>query len=125
MKNPRLKAGIILSALLMMTASSCNNQEDATINLRENEDQKEEVFDQILNDDVLFNDFINSMMLEDNTMQWMMEDGEFMHHMFSGDRIDYMMQHNRWFNSDSMRNIMQEYYNDSTMMHHEGMMHNR
>lgn len=57
-------------------------------------------------------------------MHWMMENGELMQHMFSDENMDYMMQHNQWFNSESIRNMMQRYYSDSTMMHDDDMMYN-
>ena len=51
-------------AILLITAgfTSCSDSGSSKINLSENEQQKEEVFDQIMNNQQMFNDFMNRMM---------------------------------------------------------------
>jgi hypothetical protein len=38
--------------------------------------------------------------------------------MFNEDNMDYMMQHNGHFNSETMHNLMRKYYSDSSVTHH-------
>ena len=113
------KNGIILlvaAAMIFSMLVSCFNEGAASIDLTVNDTQKEAAISQILSNQELFNEFMSTMMQDTQAMHWMMEDGEFMQHMFSDENMDYMMQHNQRFNSETMRNMMQRYYNDSTMM---------
>lgn len=104
---------------------SCNTANTGSINLKEDTVQRKEVFDQILNNRELTSEFMNQMMQNAQTMNWMMEDEAFMQHMFNEDNMNYMMQHNGHFNSDSMFNMMKRYHNDSSIMYDDDMMHSQ
>lgn len=114
---------LVLAALIINILVSCNSAGTASIDLAANDVQKEAAFNQILNNQALFNEFMNKMMQDTQSIHWMMEDGEFVQHMFSHENMDYMMQHNQQFNFETMRNMMQRYSGDSTMMHNDDMMH--
>ena len=123
MKTQIINRGLFFVFFLTAGLASCNNPETVSLDLKGNEDQKEAAFRQILNDEELFNEFMNTMMQETRAMQWMMEDGDFVHHMFNDENLDYMMQHNHRFNSETMRNMMQRYDTSSGMMHQDEGMH--
>lgn len=118
MKTKKNGIIVLVSSAVMIFSMlvSCNEGSTSSIDLAANDTQKEEAFNQILDNQELFNEFMNKMMQDTQTMHWMMEDGEFMQHMFSDENIDYMMQHNQQFHSETMRNMMERYSRDSTMM---------
>jgi len=95
-----------LALMMVILVSSCSDMNNAKINLSANEQQKEEAFNQILNNQELMNDFMNEMMTQPTSMNWMMENGQFMNHMFNQDNMDYMRQHNPEIDNHMMNNMM-------------------
>jgi hypothetical protein len=94
-----------ITIVLMGIIAGCTNVNEEQINLSANEQQKEEVFEQILNDRELTNEFMNEIMNDPSSMHWMMENGQFMNAMFSEDNLDYIMQHNEGMNQHMMQNM--------------------
>lgn len=96
----------ILMLMIGITVSSCSDMNNAKIDLSANEQQKEEAFNQILNNQELMNDFMNKMMTQPNSMNWIMENGQFMNHMLNQDNMDYMREHNPEIDNHMMNNMM-------------------
>ena len=96
----------ILTLMIGILVSSCSDMNNVKIDLSANEQQKEEAFNQILNNQELMNDFMNEMMTQPNSMNWMMENGQFMNHMFNQDNMDYMREHNPEIDNHMMNNMM-------------------
>lgn len=70
----------ILGIMVSTTFVSCEQQEQE-INLRENEQQRQEAYQQILNDEELFNEFIAEMH----------HDPDVMRNMYRGEQVQAMM----------------------------------
>ncbi len=95
-----------LALMMVILVSSCSDMNNSKIDLSANEQQKEEAFNQILNNQELMNDFMNEMMTQPTSMSWMMENGKFMNHMFNQDNLDYMRKHNPEIDNHMMNNMM-------------------
>lgn len=94
-----------LALMIAIVVSSCSNRNDGKIDLSANEQQKEEAFNQILNNKELHNDFMNEMMAQPTSMNRMMENDGFMNHMFNQENMDYMHEHNPEMNNYMMNNM--------------------
>lgn len=115
---------ISLMVVILVGLFSCNSTNSTPVNLKENETVRNQVYDQILNDRELTNEFMNQMMNHTHTMHWMMENEDFMRHMFNNENMEYMMQHNEHFTSEDMRHRMMKYYSDTSSIRHSNeMMH--
>lgn len=134
----KIKKRMILWALSLalmagIVFTSCSNTNNSRIDLSSSEQQKEEAFNQILNNQVLLNEFMNKMMEHNNSMNWMMENGQFMNHMFNPENLDRMRQHNPEMDNQMMDNMMNMMQRDTSfarnwnkrMQGHGGMMPNR
>jgi len=72
-------------------------------------------------------------MENNNSMNWMMENGQFMNHMFNPENLDYVRQHNSGMDNQMMDNMMNMIVRDTSlarkwnnrMQGHGGMMQNR
>jgi Na+-translocating ferredoxin:NAD+ oxidoreductase RnfG subunit len=95
-----------LALMIGLLVSSCSDMSNAKIDLSANEQQKEEAFNQILNNQELLNDFMNEMMAQPTSMNYMMENGQFMNHMFNQKNLDYMREHNPEIDNHMMNNMM-------------------
>jgi hypothetical protein len=141
MKTKAFKIGIVtfITVILVFFVSGFAFNSDSggrTTDLTKNEQLKKNVFHQITNNRELFIEFMNNMMENPQSMNWMMTDGTMMQYMFSGDHLGYMMHNNPGINQLMMRNMMNTIYSDSTYanqwnqmmnnhqygMHHRGMM---
>ena len=95
-----------LVLMIGILVSGCSDMNNTNIELSANEQQKEEAFNQILNNQELLNDFMNEMMVQPTSMNWMMENGRFMNHMFNQENMDYMRKHNPEIDNHMMNNMM-------------------
>lgn len=86
--------------------SSCSDMNNTKIDLSANEQQKVAAFNQIMNNQELLNDFMNEMMVQPTSMNWMMENGLFMNHMFNQENLDYMRKHNPEIDNHMMNHMM-------------------
>lgn len=118
----------ILSTVALLTIAtgitSCSDGGSSKINLAENEQQKEEVFGQIMDNDQVFNEFMNQMMEDTETMHRMMENQQLMNHMFRDENLNYIMEHNEGMDRhmmEGMRNMMNR--NPSLNREWDRMMH--
>lgn len=135
MKARTLKSTIVffLSLLLVLAITSFVTEPGKTDSkdLTKNPELKNDVYNQILNNKELFTEFMNDMMQNSRSMEWMMDNGGMMNYMFSGDHLGYMMRHNSGMNQMMMQNMMHTIASDSTYCHqwnnmmenHYGNMH--
>jgi len=126
MKTRKSLAILLVGAIFVIAAglTSCSNNGDANIDLAENEQQKEEVFGQIMNNEQVFNDFMNRMMEDTESMHRMMENRQFMNHMFTDENLNYIMEHHEGMDRhmmEGMRNMMNR--NPSMNSEWDNMMH--
>ena len=128
MKRRPMKILTILSTVAILTIAagitSCSDGGSSKINLVENEQQKEEVFGQIMNNEQVFNEFMNRMMEDTESMHRMMENQQLMNHMFRDENLNYIMEHNEGMDRhmmEGMRNMMNR--NPSLNREWDRMMH--
>jgi hypothetical protein len=129
--------GLLLTTLIIACSNTGNSSDN--IDLTKNSQLKEQAFDQILNNQDLFNDFMDHMMKNQQSMQWMMGQNQMMQYMFNPDHMQFMMQQNSgmrqhmmegWMNTmqqdssiyNQMYQMMQQHHMGSGM--NMGMMHN-
>ncbi len=114
MRNLKIRLSTALSMLLMMALfTSCEN--DRSVNLAENEEQREEVYQQILNDQELFNEFMAEMRENRGSMDMMRQNRPMMRNMYGRQQMQNMMKNNPEM-MDSMRmNMMTMIEQDTTM----------
>jgi Na+-translocating ferredoxin:NAD+ oxidoreductase RnfG subunit len=105
MKSVKNYLWLTLVTMIFFVAG-CNNVNEQQIDLKANEEQKEEAFNQILNDQELLNEFMNEMMSQPTSMNWMMENENFVNHMFNQDNLNYMREHNSELDNHMMNNMM-------------------
>ena len=140
MKTKAFKIGIVafitvILAVFISGFATTNTGTNTSTDLTKNTQLKKDVFNQIINNRELLVEFMNDMMENPQSMNWMMNDGTMMQYMFSGDHLGYMMHNNPGINQMMMRNMMNTIYSDSTYsnqwnqmmnhqygMHHHGMM---
>ena len=105
------------TGLLLITCIACNNPEASQeVDLKENEKLKEEVFEQILNDEKLFMDFTRTMREDRKAMQWMRENQPMMQDFYGGKEMQDMMRGNPEMRQYMMENMMQMMMMDTTVM---------
>jgi PBP1b-binding outer membrane lipoprotein LpoB len=128
------KKGINIQIISMMVMgillfTGCTTKNESKIDLLNNEQQKEEAFNQILNNQEVLNDFMDEMMAQPTSMNWMMESGQFMNHMFNQENLDYMRQHNPEIDNHMMNHMMNRINSDTSAsrkwndMMHSNTMH--
>lgn len=123
MKNLKMRIPLILSLLLgTCLFMAC---EDERVELAENSEQREEAFDQILNDEDLFNDFMNKMRENDQSMQWMASHRPMMRNMYGRNQVHNMMRNNPEVMDSVMQGMMIMFEEDTTMIHRNPKMHQR
>lgn len=105
-----------LTALLVIVVAGCsgNSSSNANIDLSNNQQQKEEAFQQIINNEKLFIEFMNQTMDNTRSMHWMMENRQFMNNMFKDENLDYIMEHNTGVDNHMMNNMMNRINRDTT-----------
>lgn len=128
MKRKPMKILTILSAVAILTAAAgltgCSDAGSSRINLADNEQQKEEVFGQMMNNEQLFNEFMDRMMEDTESMHRLMENQQFMNHMFRDENLNYIMEHNEGMDRhmmEGMRNMMNR--NPALNSEWDNMMH--
>lgn len=106
---------LVLTAILPL---GCTIQDTKEVDLNKDKDLREIVYNQIINNQELFNEFMLDAMENQNAMHWMMDNETFMHDMFSSENFDYMMKHR----SGMANYMMEEFYdnisNDSLLLSH-------
>ncbi len=104
-----------LALMIGILVSNCSDMNNSKIDLSANQQQKEAAFNQIINNQELLNDFMNKLMVQPNSMNWMMENGQFMNHMFNQDNLDHMRVHNPEIDDHMMNNMMYLFDRDTSI----------
>lgn len=116
MKNLMITA---FSVLLLMTFTACNNSEASTfqeVDLKRNEQLKAKVFEQILNDEELFTEFISKMREERQAMLWFRKNQPMMQDFYGRSQMRDMMRQNPEMRQNMMQNLMLMMERDSSFM---------
>ncbi len=105
-----------LTALIAIAFAGCSGSttSNSNIDLSNNQQQKEEAFQQIINNEKLFDEFMNQTMDNTRSMHWMMENQQFMNNMFTDENLDYIMEHNTGLDNHMMNNMMNRINRDTT-----------
>lgn len=123
MKNMRMRIPVILSFFLVIILWGCDN--DKKVDLSEDPEQREEVYEQILNDKDMFNEFMNKMRENDQSMKWMANHKPMMRNMYGRNQVRHMMQNNPEAMDSIMVGMMLMVEQDTTMFHRNPEMHQR
>jgi hypothetical protein len=119
MKQIKLKNLQTLAMILFMATAlfGCSEMTNPNIDISKNEQQKEAVFNQILDDSELFNEFMDKMMDNSGAIHQMMMNESMMQHMFDHDNMQMMQQMNPEMMQTMMDNMMQMAGSDSSFQH--------
>lgn len=104
---------------------ACETGVQEEVDLRENEAQRNAVYDQILNDEELFRDFMNRMSQNDQSIDWMVSNRDMMQEMYSREHMQTMMRENPQMMNNMMQEMMAAMQRDTTMMHQNPAMRER
>ncbi len=105
--------------LLLMTGTACNNSESAIfqeVDLKKNEELRAKVFQQILNDEELFTDFISKMREERQAMLWLRKNQPMMQDFYGRRQLWDMMRENPEMRQNMVQNLMQMMERDTSFM---------
>lgn len=119
---------ILIGLLFTIGVIACANTQDSAkdIDLTKDQQLKEQAFHQILNNRELFNDFMNQMMQNHQSMQWMMGQNQMMQYMYNPENMQYMMQQNPGIRQHMMQgwiNTMQRDTSLYSQMYHTMQQH--
>lgn len=118
MKNKVFLSGsafVLLFAVIFI--SGCSNQQNRNkIDITKNIALRDQVYQQILNNNDLFNEFMTQMMGNNNAMNWMMGNQNMMQSVFSKDHLNYMMNHQNKYGYGMMENMMGVIKSDTAMI---------
>ena len=102
----------VFGLLSLLFFSAC---EEERIDLKEDTDQKNEVFNQILNDEELFAQFMDAMRGNENTMEWMRNHRGMMRNFYGRNQVRHMMRNEPEVMDSLMKGMIMFYDRDSTM----------
>lgn len=114
MKASILKISAVFSLLFIFVFTSCDN-DNRPVNLSEDPLARENVFEQILNDEELFREFMNELRENDTSLQWMTENRPMMSRMYGGENMHRMMRNNPQMRDSMMQGMFMGMESDSSM----------
>lgn len=116
MKTLRVRILLIFSLFIILLnfLYACNRDK---VDLSEDAELKEDVFEQILSDEETFNEFMNKMRKNDRSMQWMSSHQPMMRSVYDRGRMRHMMENNPRVMDSVMLNMMFMIEEDSTLMY--------
>lgn len=105
-----------ISAFLVFTFffASCDNDVEVA-NLSENPEAREDVYEQILNDEQLFGEFMNELRENRQSMEWMDSNRPMMNRLYGGERMHNMMRRNPQMRDSMMQGMFSSMERDTTM----------
>lgn len=115
------------SGFLLMTCTACINSEAAQsqeVDLKKNEQLKERVFQQILNDEELFTEFTGKMRENRQAMEWMRENRPLMQRFYSGSDMRDMMRRHPEMRQPMMQNMIEMMDRDTARTKQDTLMRN-
>lgn len=115
MKAHFLKFPLVLGFLLLVFSfSSCDN-DDRVVNLSDNPEAREGVYEQILNDEQLFGEFMNELRENRRSMEWMDSNRPMMNRLYGGERMHNMMRRNPQMRDSMMQGMFNSMERDTAM----------
>lgn len=124
MKKQILTLTSLLSGLLLISLFFACDDRERGIDLQENEENREEVYQQILNDEELFSEFMNEMRESRRSMEWMASDRPMMRNMYGRQQVQSMMKNHPEMMDSVMQEMMTMHW-DTTRMHRNPQMRQR
>lgn len=113
---------LLLLTLINMNAGIKSDKVDLT----KDKELRNEVFNQILSNSELFNEFMIDLMNNRQSMNWMMQNGNMMSAIFDEDNLQYIMHHDTYMSNHMFNHMMMAAQNDSTLRKEwNDMMNNR
>ncbi|WP_029035180.1 hypothetical protein [Salinimicrobium terrae] len=116
MKYLRLRITSIVYVLLFAFLLSACENDAQEIDLKQNEVQRSAVYDQILDDEELFTEFINRMHQNDQAVNLMVSHRDMMQQMYNQEHMEMMMQEHPNMMGAMMQHMMSAMQQDNTMM---------
>ncbi len=113
-KGSLFRTTFILFLILTLGSISAGVGKD-NIDLTKDNELRNEVFQQIISNKDLLYKFMNSMMNNQQSMYWMMENGGMMQQMFNQNNLQYIMSHNMNMSNYMFNHMMLAAQNDSTI----------
>lgn len=89
--------------------------EEERIDLKENTEQRNEVFNQILEDEELFTQFMDEMRGNENTMDWMRNHRGMMRNFYGKKQVTHMMRNKPEVMDSVMQGMIMFYDRDTSM----------
>ncbi|MGB7842545.1 MAG: hypothetical protein WBL21_07130 [Salinimicrobium sp.] len=120
--NSFLRMGFAM-LLFLLTLSSCDNEKD--VDLAEDPELRNDVYNQILSNEDLFTEFVTEMRQNDTTMQWMRKNKPMMRNMYGRNQVRSMMRNNPEVIDSLMQGMMTTMEEDTTMFRRNPQMHQR
>jgi hypothetical protein len=99
--------------LLVLLFFSCDDNEQ--VNLLENQEVREDVYEQILNDEQLFGEFMNELRENRKSMEWMDNNRPMMNRFYGKERMHSMMRRNPQMRDSMMQGMMASMENDTIL----------
>jgi len=109
------KIAFIVTAMTLLSFTSYVNGQEIkeSTDLTKNTELKNDVFNQIIYNKTLFNEFISDMMQNSQSMNWMLDNRGMMQYVFSDKNLGYLM-YNQGMGNTVMRNMMNTIQSDSS-----------
>jgi len=117
-----LKAGFAL-LFLLLTLNSCDNEQD--VDLAEDPELRNDVYNQILSDQDLFNEFLAEMRESEKSLEWMRENKPMMRNMYSRNQVRGMMRNQPEVIDSLMEGMYRTMEEDTTLFRRNPQMHQR
>src|SRR5690606_4326319 len=113
MENPDKKFYSLLFLLFFVVLiSGCDRAQD--VDLKDDVETRQDVFDQILNDEELFTEFVGQMRESDQSMEWMRANRPMMRSMYSRRQVQALMRENPETLDSLMEGMMTSMQKDTT-----------
>ncbi len=120
MKTRTTTKNIVLGAFLMMTGwfTACSDIRVNEIDLANNAQEKDVVFDQILHNETLLNEFLIRVKNDPESLHMVMENQVFMENIFSNEHLEYITQHHAGMDRYMIENMSRMLEDHPALMEH-------
>ena len=122
MKNPIFKY-LTATGIMLILITGC--EPEPRINLVQNDALREDVFMQIIQNEELFNEFIEETRQDEQAMNWMVSQGPVMPDAWGQDRMRSMIQENPEFVDSLMLNMTRVMESDTSLLQNRPQIHRR
>lgn len=98
--------------------TACSDIEVDEIDLANNPQEKDVVFDQILHNETLLNEFLIRIKNDPESLHWMLENQVFMEDIFSEKHMEYIVEHNEGMDRYMVQHMSAVLEDHPSMMEH-------